>query len=106
MLSETVFRSGDLPAQDRLPALDELWANGAHPMRVVSDTPEHFRATVRMLDLGAVNVVGLAVSPCEVLRTPKLIRQADPELCSVIVPLNGTLVVSQAGRDMTLGADE
>ncbi|MFI2206571.1 helix-turn-helix domain-containing protein [Streptomyces sp. NPDC020192] len=103
---KTVFRSGDLPAQDRLAALDELWANDAHPMRVVSDTPEHFRATVRMLDLGAVNVVGLAVSPCEVLRTPKLIRRADPELCSVIVPLSGRLAVSQAGHDVALGTDE
>ncbi|MGN5377351.1 helix-turn-helix domain-containing protein [Streptomyces lasalocidi] len=86
--------------------MDELWANDAHPMRVISDTPERFRATVRMLDLGAVNVVGLAVSPCEVLRTPELIRRADPELCSVIVPLNGRLVVSQAGRDRAVGADE
>ncbi|MGM0347874.1 helix-turn-helix domain-containing protein [Streptomyces sp. Adlamb9] len=106
MLSETVFRSGDLPAQERLAALDELWAKDTHPMRVVSDAAEHFRATVRMLDLGAVNVVRLAVSPCEVLRTPKLIRRADPELCSVIVPLSGTLTVSQAGRDIALGAGE
>ncbi|WEO99545.1 helix-turn-helix domain-containing protein [Streptomyces sp. FXJ1.172] len=106
MLGETVFRSGDLPAQDRLAALDELWVNSAHPMRVVSDAPERFRATVRTVDIGAVNVAGLALSPSEVQRTPKLIRQADPELCSAIVPLSGSLVVSQAGRDMTLGARE
>ncbi|MGW4272565.1 helix-turn-helix domain-containing protein [Streptomyces seoulensis] len=104
MLSETVFRSGDLPPQDRLAALDDLWANDTHPMRVVSDDPDHFHAVARMLDLGAVNVVRLAVSPCEVRRTRKLIRWADPELCSVIVPLSGTLVVSQYGRDMSLGA--
>jgi AraC-like DNA-binding protein len=105
MLGETAFRSTDLPAQDRLAALDELLVNSAHPMRVVSDSSEPFRATVRMLELGAVKVVGLALSPCEVLRTRKLIRQADPEWCSVIVPLDGGIVVSQAGRDMALGAN-
>ncbi|MGD3109894.1 helix-turn-helix domain-containing protein [Streptomyces sp. YGL11-2] len=106
MLSEMVFRSEDLPAKDRLAALDALWVNSEHPMRAISDNPEGVQATARMLDLAAVNVVELALSPVEVVRTPKLIRQADPELCSVIIPLSGTLVVSQARRETMLKVHE
>ncbi|MEU6510107.1 hypothetical protein [Streptomyces sp. NPDC046942] len=98
------FRPSSSPSPPVRPG--EVRVNSAHPLRVVGDASERFRATVRMLDPGAVNVVALALSPCEVARTPELIRQADPKLCSVIVPLDGTLVVSQAGRDMALGAHE
>lgn len=104
MLLETVFRSEDLPARERLAALDGIWVDSAHPMHAASDTPQELRATLRMLELAAVNVAEVTLSSCQVLRTPRLIRRADPELCSVIVPVAGTLVLSQAGRETVLDA--
>jgi AraC-like DNA-binding protein len=107
MLTEPLFRIEDLPPRDRLDALDACWVESAHPMRAVSSEPAEFlRATGQMVDLAAVNVVELTLSQVEAVRTPELIRQADPELCSVIVPLDGTLVVSQAGREAVLDARE
>jgi AraC-like DNA-binding protein len=103
---QTVFRSEDLPAEDRMPSLDELWVSSVHPMRAVDRTPGGIRATVRALDLAAVNVAELTLSPCEVLRTPGLIRRADPELLSAIVVLGGSLIVSQADREETLNPRE
>lgn len=96
---QMMFSEDALAGHERLAALNELFASSEHPMRMVSDAAEEFRATARVLDLAAVNVVELTSSSAEVLRTPGLIRQADPELCSVIVSLSGRLVVSQADRE-------
>lgn len=103
---QTLFRSEDLPPEERLSRLSDLWVHSAHPMRPVSDTSEDPRATIRMLDLAAVNVVELTLSPFDVLRTPKLIRQADPELLPVMLSLDGNVVVSQSRRDAVLSPQE
>lgn len=100
---QTAFDGGDLPPAERLGALNDLFLSGEHPMGIVSDAPDDFGATARAVDLGAVNVVELTVSPSEVLRTPKMIRQTDPELCCAVVAVHGKLVVSQAGREAVLG---
>ncbi|WP_405987303.1 helix-turn-helix domain-containing protein [Streptomyces sp. NBC_00872] len=102
---KTIFRSEDLPPEERLARFDDLQVNSVHPMRVRSDAAEDFRATARALDLGAVNVVELTCSPSDVQRTPKLIRKSDPELYSVVFALCGQLGVSQAGHDTALGTN-
>jgi AraC-like DNA-binding protein len=102
-MMQTAFDGGDLPPAERLGALNDLFLSGEHPMGIVSDAPDDFGATARAVDLGAVNVVELTVSPSEVLRTPKMIRQTDPELCCAVVAVHGKLVVSQAGREAVLG---
>jgi AraC-like DNA-binding protein len=99
----TVFRSEDHPREERLARFDALQTDGVHPMRVSSDRPEDFRATARALDLAAVDVVELTCAPADVLRTPKLIRRADPELYCVIVCLGGGIGVCQLGREAVLG---
>ncbi|MFD5026657.1 helix-turn-helix domain-containing protein [Streptomyces sp. NPDC058373] len=101
-----VFSSDEVPPGEGLAVLDELYATSEHPMRLRAKDPERFRATARTLDLAAVNVVELACSPSEVVRTPKLVRQADPELCSVIMPVRGRVALDQAGREAVLGTDD
>ncbi|MET8126335.1 hypothetical protein ABZV67_03420 [Streptomyces sp. NPDC005065] len=68
--------------------------------------PEEFCATSRAPDLAAMDVVELTCSPSDVLRTPKLIRQADPELHSIVFPLRRELEVTQLGSDATSGAHD
>ncbi|WNI18900.1 helix-turn-helix domain-containing protein [Actinacidiphila sp. ITFR-21] len=103
---QTMFRSEDLPPQDRLASLNEIFVNSVHPMRILSAEPEDFRATARGLDLAAVDVVELTCSTSEVLRTPRLIRRYDPELLCVVMAVQGGFAVSQSGRDAVLNAGE
>jgi len=75
-------------------------------MRVRSDEPDRFRAVAKSLDLAAVNVVDLSCSPSEVWRTSRLIRQFDPEVYSIIFPVQGQVTVVQAGREAPLRAHD
>lgn len=101
----TVFHSADLPQSERLARFDDFLLHSDHPIRITdTDTdPDPFQATARAIDLGPVNIVELTCSPSLVRRTPAMIRQADPELCSVVFPRQGALVVAQAGREALLG---
>jgi AraC-like DNA-binding protein len=101
---KTVFHSDDMPPQNRLTRFDEFQVNSEYPMRVRSEEPENFRATARALDLAAVNVVELTCSSADVRRTPRMIRDSDPELYSIVFPLRGRVDVVQADREATLGA--
>lgn len=105
-MMQTVFRSEDLPVEERLASFSEINVSSEHPMSVVSDAVDDFRAMARVLDLAAVNVVEVTSSPSDALRTPELIRRADPELWSVVVPLSGSLMVSQAGREAMLSTQQ
>ena len=100
---ETVFRSDELPPGERLARFDALQVASEHPMRMLSGEPASFSAELKALDLDAVNLVELTCSPSEVLRTPRLVRAADPELYSVVFALRGSLDVEQAGRSARLG---
>ncbi|WP_031477705.1 helix-turn-helix domain-containing protein [Streptomyces bicolor] len=99
----TVFHSADLPQTERLARFDDFLLHSDHPMRLTETDPEPFQATARAFDLGPVNIVELTCSPSLVRRTPATIRQADPELCSIVFPRRGALVVTQAGREALLG---
>ncbi|MFJ6216746.1 helix-turn-helix domain-containing protein [Streptomyces sp. NPDC092296] len=103
---KTMFDRGDLPPRDRLAALNELFVTSEHPMGISNGGPGDFTATARAADISAVNLVELTVAASDVLRTPKMVRQADPELCCVVVASTGKLVVSQAGREAVLGEQD
>ncbi|MDT0306471.1 helix-turn-helix domain-containing protein [Streptomyces sp. DSM 44917] len=98
----TVFHSEDLPPQERLAAFNAAQVRNPHPVRFGSERPQEFWATARELDLGTVNVSVLTCSTAEVRRTPRLIRDWDPELCSLVLPLRGDVAIGQAGRQAVL----
>jgi AraC-like DNA-binding protein len=100
---KTVFCSDGLALMDRLAAFDEFQVNSLHPMRVTNKAPESFHAKARALDLAAVNVVELTCSTSDIRRTPSLIRESDPELYSIVLPLSGRLVVAQGDRGAMVG---
>ncbi|CAG6396821.1 helix-turn-helix domain-containing protein [Streptomyces cocklensis] len=99
----TIFRSDDLPREERLARFDELQGKSVYPMRVRSDDAMEFRATARELELRSVNVLELTCSPAEVWRTSKLIRASDPGLYSVVFSSGGGIGLSQLGREAVLG---
>ncbi|MFF2161153.1 hypothetical protein ACFVWP_10630 [Streptomyces sp. NPDC058175] len=80
MLDETVFRSGEVPAADRLPYWAERVGRTHAPVRMTSDHAHDFRATQRILGLGAASVWSATFQQLVIRRTPKPIRRSDPEL--------------------------
>ncbi len=106
MVVQTVFQSDALRPVESFAALDSMWRTSRHPMRVVSRTPATFRATIRELDLGPVNLAHFATTAFQVQRTAHLIRQADPELIGLVMPLRGSLGLQQAERQTVLGPSQ
>ncbi|WP_455712238.1 AraC-like ligand-binding domain-containing protein [Streptomyces caniferus] len=90
MLDETVFRSDDVPAPDRFDYWVELLGRSHAPMELRSSYADDFRASQRVLDLGGVTVWSLAFQPLVFRRTPKLIRQSDPETYHLSLVVRGT----------------
>lgn len=90
MLNETEFRSADVPAADRLAYWAERVGQTHAPVRMTSDHAHDFRATQRVLDLGAVSVWPATFQQLIIRRTPKLIRRSDPELYHLSLLVGGT----------------
>ena len=61
-----------------------------------------FRGAVTSADLGQVTLADVTASRALVERTPRLIRQGDPELYKFGLQVAGTCVVEQAGRQAFL----
>lgn len=112
----TVFDSGSLPVDERLPQFNDFQQRCEDPMAVTAE-PYGFQARVRALDmccsmvnpngpirdLGTVNLVELACSEAGIRRTAKQIRQSDPGYYSVVLPVRGRIQLAQAERHVELG---
>ncbi|MFD5751737.1 helix-turn-helix domain-containing protein [Streptomyces sp. NPDC127033] len=66
-----------------------------------------FHAETRLLQLGSLSIwPGAMRQPMRCRRTPRLIRQSDPENYHLSLPMNGSMAVSQAGREAVHRANE
>ncbi|WP_440098510.1 helix-turn-helix domain-containing protein [Streptosporangium sp. H16] len=92
-----------LPARERFAFWRETVASTIVPLDVSSDHADEFRATMQVLDLGAVQISAHTHSPIHVRRTAKLIRQSGPEHYQVTLVRRGTIISAQAGRDTMVG---
>ncbi|MEU0970144.1 helix-turn-helix domain-containing protein [Streptomyces sp. NPDC005917] len=99
----TQFRTTDLPTADRFDCWDAMMTSTLVPNALRSDHEDDFRASVRLLDLGTVQVSALSYPPLETLRTTRLIRRGDPECYQAMVNLRGGHRIVQGGRDITSG---
>ncbi|MGW1890606.1 AraC-like ligand-binding domain-containing protein [Streptomyces sp. NPDC002004] len=94
MLSETVLRSEDVAAPDRLAYWAHLVGQTHAPVRMESEYADDFRAVQRVLDLGAVSVWPATFQQLVIRRTPRLVRQSDPGLFHLSLLVGGTGVGS------------
>ncbi|WP_262698082.1 MULTISPECIES: AraC family transcriptional regulator [Streptomyces] len=101
---ETVFRSADLPPAERFEAWRQLAFASNGPTEVRTDHASDFDVTLRMLELGPVQVSMFTCPPLRSDRTPKLIRQSDPELYHLALAQRGSVTIDQAGREAAAGA--
>lgn len=105
MLAETVFRSEDVAVADRFDAWRERMSRThAAPMRLESDCAADFRAHQRLIELGAVSIWPATFEQLVFLRTPKLIRQSDPDVYHLSLLLHGEARVSWAREQNSYGA--
>ncbi|PNG93554.1 helix-turn-helix domain-containing protein [Streptomyces malaysiensis] len=96
---ETVFRCEDLPRADRFDFWREQMAQLMAPMEMTTDHTRDFRGEVRILQFGAASVWPTKFREMNFRRTPKLIRQSDPELYHFSFIQQGNLQVSQSRQE-------
>jgi AraC-like DNA-binding protein len=98
----TEFRTVDLPVAERFGFFHELTADALMPTAISSDHRADFQATLRALDLGAIQVSTMTYPSLETRRTAKLIRRSDPEQYQVMLTLSGRQWITQFGRDTSI----
>jgi len=78
------------------------------PFDLRIDESQDCPAEVRSVDMGMVRLVYGPGAPAEgeVIRTPRLIRRSDPELCKIDLQVHGRAVVAQDDRQTDLGAGD
>lgn len=96
------FSTEVLPVEDRFPCWFEV-ASQAHMRNWIrSAHQDDFLASMRVLDLGSVQVSRLSYPSLEVRRTNKQVRQSDPEVYQLNLILSGTGGIAQSGREAVL----
>lgn len=102
----TEFSTGVVEAPERFALWEEAAARSHMCNRLRSDDHDDFRARMRVLDLGEVQVSALAYPHLEIVRTAKLIRRSDPEVYQVNYFLGGKGVMSLGGGETVLRAGD
>ena len=105
-MREAVFRSEDLPEADRFTWWREMACQAHAPTLVRSDHEADFRATLRVLDFGAMQISSLTHPSMRVRRTWKTIRQSDPEMYCLALPARGRMRFVQCDREVEFGAQD
>ncbi|MCC3767705.1 helix-turn-helix domain-containing protein [Streptomyces sp. UNOC14_S4] len=89
MLDETTLRTEDLPAADRFGAWQEWLGNTHAPMSLSSDHSADYRGRLRLVDVGSITIWPASFQQLVFRRSPKLIRQSDPEAYHLTLLLRG-----------------
>lgn len=99
------FGTEHLPTAERL----DFWLDlvfQSHVRSWIRTDEEDFRASTLVLDLGTVLVSALTTPSVQADRTPRLIRQSDPEVILVHLPGSSNGSVSQGKQDTTFSAGD
>ncbi|MGH4026949.1 MAG: helix-turn-helix domain-containing protein [Pseudonocardiaceae bacterium] len=84
----------DHPADERFAFWVDALSGSVVPFTIRSDHEADFRAEVRAVHLGAVRAAMLKQPSMQGLRTPKLIRQSDPEFYQFAINVQGDVQMS------------
>ncbi|MCX5096340.1 helix-turn-helix domain-containing protein [Streptomyces sp. NBC_00365] len=100
---EKVFRSDNVPSADRFNAWRKRLGRDVSPLGSRSSQGDGFRAETRLLRLGDSRVWSTVVDPATIRRTGELVRQSDPGVYTLLLPLSGGTEVAQADREAVHG---
>ncbi|HEY9292882.1 MAG TPA: helix-turn-helix domain-containing protein [Microlunatus sp.] len=95
-----------IPGSRRLATFDACQQNEPLAAHVSSTRADDFRTRLRVVDLSSLDVVALQASSCRVDHTPALVTESDPQLCAVVLTIDGGLELQQDGRETLLGPDQ
>lgn len=98
MLEGTLFRSDEVPAEDRFERWRDLVRHTHAPIDLRSAHHRDFRAVQRLIPLGPVTIWPTVFQPVTFHRTPRLIRQSDPEGIHLSLPFTGPLFVTHGAN--------
>ncbi|MFJ1967448.1 AraC family transcriptional regulator [Streptomyces sp. NPDC087903] len=98
----SVFRTADVPADDRFDYWSELIGR-TRASDVISAHAAAFWAEYRLMELGPVTVWSASFLPTRYRRSPRMVRRADPEMYHLSLLLDGGLALDHAGRTDTFG---
>jgi AraC-like DNA-binding protein len=87
---DIVFDSTALPEAERAAAWEDVTARALRPTRFRSLDSSTFAMRLQAMGLGAARLTQLTFGSLESERTPKLIRQADPELFHIALVRRGS----------------
>lgn len=100
------FSTSDLPVRDRFTWWRDITVSTLIPTVLASDHADDFHATAEVLDLGGGQVTTMTYLPVTCVRTPKLIRQSDPDYYQLSLTVRGDMGLSQARRHTAFRAGD
>src|SRR5687767_11837726 len=95
-----VFRASDKSAAERLEYMRQAVAESIVPFDLRHEDENGFSAEIRTADVGVVRIVDIDAPTSEAVRTRRLIRRSDPEVCTIHLQLRGHPVVEQDDRQV------
>ncbi|BAC68452.1 hypothetical protein Save01_09142 [Streptomyces avermitilis] len=98
----SVFRTADVPADNRFDYWWELIGR-TRSSEIISAHAADFWAEYRLMELGPVAVWSASFLPSRYRRSPRMVRQSDPETYHLTLLLDGGLALDHAGRTDTFG---
>ncbi|MGW1194202.1 AraC-like ligand-binding domain-containing protein [Streptomyces sp. NPDC002559] len=102
----TAFSTEVVAAPERFELFTEITDRSHMINRLRSNDQDDFRARMRVLDLGELQVSTMHFPHLEITRTAKLIRQSDPEAYQINYFLHQEGVFSTTGADTALRAGD
>ncbi|MER8068590.1 helix-turn-helix domain-containing protein [Streptomyces sp. NPDC094034] len=96
---ETVFRTDEVPSRHRFDAFREKMIKVHAPAYFASAHANDFSAEMRLVQLGQLLVWPATVQPSRMWRTPRQIRQSDPEQYHLTLMLRGAKRCALTGRE-------
>ncbi|MFD8260749.1 AraC-like ligand-binding domain-containing protein [Streptomyces griseoluteus] len=97
----TEFGTVDVARDERFAKWCDLTADTLVPSMLRSDHEDDFRASLRVVDLGTVQVSALIYPSLVTSRPARLIRKSDPEGLQMMLNLHGGHRMIHGGRDAT-----
>lgn len=100
-MMEPVFRSEELPTEDRFDSWREWNRTTVAPVAVASVHDPDYRARITKLRLGDIAVIHGLFQTGVLRRTPALIRESDPDSYNLTLVLHGTAHLSSGDGEFT-----
>jgi AraC-like DNA-binding protein len=105
-LFRTVLDTDGLLRDEKTAAWMEAAALALVPKRCRVPEPERFAARVSVMELGPAQLSANLFTPFSCYRSPRLVRQSDPELYQLAVITSGRQSIEQAGHHASLEPGE